>query len=485
MLTTVEYRVGSDWEPGGAPLEANDVNPSDMRDVLARFRLLTADQLRRVMDAAVAGGAIWRATSPIDRAAVLSRAAHRLRAAKTEIGAIVSRENGKTIGEATVEVEKSADFLDFYAGTARMPLGALLADARKGTRTMTIVEPVGAVLAITPWNDPMLTPARKLAPALIAGNAVILKAAHDTPLAADYLTRALCDAGLPDGVLTMVMSDHATIEDVLLGDPRLGAVTFTGSTSVGLHLQKKLSGRNARVQTEMGGKNAAVVLADADLDMAVAALVAGAFGQAGQRCTATSRIVVEAGVYDTVVERLAMAARALRLGASTEPATQMGPVVNDSHRAEVLGHVQRAQQSGARLVTGGRAPEAEPLRHGCFVEPTVLADVATNMPIWRDEVFGPVIAVRKVGDLNEAIEAVNDSAYGLSASIFTTNLRSAQRFVDAAETGQVAVNLPTSGWDVHHPFGGFKNSGSPFKEQGLEGLRFFTRVKTAAIRFDW
>src|SRR5262245_29679967 len=259
MIETLEYRIGNDWEPGDGFEEVEDLNPSDARDVLARFRLLTADQLRRVMDAAVAGAAVWRATSPIDRAAVLSRAAHRLRAAKTEVGAIVSRENGKTIGEATVEVEKSADFLDFYAGTARMPLGTLLADARKGTRTMTIVEPVGVVLAITPWNDPMLTPARKLAPALIAGNAVILKAAHDTPLAPDHLTRALHDAGLPDGVLTMAMSDHATIEDVLLGDARLAAVTFTGSTAVGLHLQEKLSGRNVRVQTEMGGKNAAVV----------------------------------------------------------------------------------------------------------------------------------------------------------------------------------------------------------------------------------
>jgi aldehyde dehydrogenase (NAD+) len=485
MVQTLEYKLGKDWEAGRAETESDDLNPSDTREVLARYRLLTAEQVRRAMAAAAAGAQVWRATSPIDRGIVMSRAAQSLRTTKAEIGAVVSRENGKTIGEATVEVEKSADFLDFYAGLARTPLGTIVADARRGTRTMTLTEPVGVVLAITPWNDPMLTPARKLAPALVAGNAVILKAARDTPLAAYHLTRALCDAGLPDGVLGLVIADHATLDDVLLTDPRLAAVSFTGSTDVGLALQRKLAGRNVRVQTEMGGKNAAVVLADADLDMAVATIAAGAFGQAGQRCTATSRIIVEAPVYDDVVKRLAAAAGALRLGASTDPTTQMGPLVNAAHRAEVLGHVDRATQAGARLVMGGSAPTAESLRHGCFVEATVMADVTSDMPIWRDEVFGPVIAVHRVGSFDEALAAVNDSSYGLSSSIFTTSLRFAQRFVDAADTGQVAVNLPTSGWDVHQPFGGFKHSGSAFKEQGLEGLRFYTRVKTAAIRFDW
>jgi len=235
----------------------------------------------------------------------------------------------------------------------------------------------------------------------------------------------------------------------------------------------------------MGGKNAAVVLADADLDLAVATITAGAFGQAGQRCTATSRVVVEASIYDVLVDRLMKAARALRLGASIDPLTQMGPVVNAGHRSEVLAHVDGARKSGARVVAGGNIPSAEPLRHGCFVEPTVIADVAADMPIWRDEVFGPVIALHKVDSFETAVRAVNDSTYGLSSSIFTNSLRAAQRFIDAADTGQVAVNLPTSGWDVHQPFGGFKDSGSPFKEQGLEGVRFYTRVKTAAIRFDW
>jgi aldehyde dehydrogenase (NAD+) len=484
-MERLEYRVGSTWEAGAAAGENDDLNPSDTREVLARFKLLTAEQLRRAMDAAAASAAVWRSASPVDRGVVLSRASQKLRAARNDIATMVSRENGKTIAEAGVEVDKSADFLEFYAGTARMPMGSLLADTRRGTRTMMLVEPVGVVLAITPWNDPMLTPARKIAPALIAGNAVLLKAARDTPLAASYLARALYEAGLPDGVLGTVMADHRTLETVLIADARLAAVTFTGSTEVGLDLQRKLAGRNVRLQTEMGGKNAAVVMADADLEMAVATIAAGAFGQAGQRCTATSRIVVESVVYGEIVDRLAAAAGALRLGPSTDPGTQMGPVVNAGHRSDILGHVNGARQAGARIVAGGNIPAGDPLRYGCFVEPTVVADVTPDMPIWRDEVFGPVIALTSAGSLDEAIAAVNDSSYGLSASIFTSSLRAAQRFIDGVDTGQVAVNLPTSGWDVHHPFGGFKESGSPFKEQGLEGLRFYTRVKTAAVRSEW
>lgn len=485
MIQTLEYKVGEGWEPGRAATESDDLNPSDMREVLARYRLLTAEQVERAMDAAATGAHIWRSTSPIDRGTIMSRAAAALRSAKAEIGAVVSRENGKTIAEATVEVEKSADFLDFYAGLARTPLGTLIADARRGTRTMTLTEPVGVVLAITPWNDPMLTPARKLAPALLTGNAVLLKAARDTPLAAYLFTKTLCEAGLPDGVLNLLMADHTTLDEVVLQDARLGAVSFTGSTEVGLALQRKLAGRHVRVQTEMGGKNAAVVMPDADLDLAATTVAAGAFGQAGQRCTATSRVIVHDTVYDEMVSRLAAAARALRVGVSTDPATQMGPLVSAGHRVEVLGHVDGARRSGARVVTGGNAPSVEPLRHGCFIEPTVIADVTADMPIWRDEVFGPVIAVHRVGSFDEAVAAVNDSRYGLSSSIFTTSLKWAQRFIDAADTGQVAVNLPTSGWDVHQPFGGFKASGSAFKEQGLEGLRFYARVKTAALRFDW
>jgi alpha-ketoglutaric semialdehyde dehydrogenase len=484
MMEELTFRIGPAWQAGeGAEVE--DRNPADQREVLARFRLLSAAQVAAAMNAAVDGAKRWRMATPIARAAVLSRAAGRLRAQHEAIARSVSLENGKTLAEARVEVEKSADFLEFYAASARLPQGGTIADGRPGTRAQILVEPVGVVAMITPWNDPMLTPARKLAPALISGNAVVLKPARETVLAAWHLVRALIDAGLPDGVLNLVVTDHASFDRQVLADPRLAAVTFTGSTEVGLELGRKLGGRNVRLQTEMGGKNASVVLADADLDLAVATIVGASFGQAGQRCTATSRVLVEAAVHGDFVARLCAAVARLKLGPGTAADTSIGPVVSRRHQREVLDHVERALAAGAQLKLGGKAPDGEVYANGCFVQPTILTGVTAAMPIWRDEVFGPVLAVRSVASFDEAVVAVNDSAYGLSAALFTNSLRHTQRFLDEADTGQVSVNLPTSGWDVHQPFGGFKQSGSAFKEQGLEGLRFYTRVKTAAVRFDW
>jgi aldehyde dehydrogenase (NAD+) len=232
----------------------------------------------------------------------------------------------------------------------------------------------------------------------------------------------------------------------------------------------------------MGGKNAAVVLADADLDLAAATIAAAAFGQAGQRCTATSRVIVDAAVAGEVVARLVARARALLLGPGLDPATTLGPLVSFAQRDDVLMHVARAREDGAVVRCGGAAPAGAAYGHGCFVEPTVLTGVTREMAIWSDEVFGPVVAVQVVDGLDAAIAAANDSAYGLSAAVFTESLTSATRFMDEVDAGQIAVNLPTSGWDVHQPFGGFRDSGSPFKEQGLEALRFYTRAKTCAVR---
>lgn len=485
MTIEFSHRIGGNWVAGESGKLVEDFSPADQQRLLTRFNLLSADQVRQAMDAAVAGAARWRATSAVTRGAVLLKAAQGLRARKAELAEIIALENGKTLAEASVEVDKSAEFLEFYAATARLPQGGMIADGRPGTQAMAMVEPVGVVVMITPWNDPMLTPARKLGPALISGNAVILKPARDTPLAAFLIVRALVEAGLPDGVLNLVVCDHDVFDQQVLERPELAAVTFTGSTAVGLGLGHRLAGGNVRLQTEMGGKNASVVLADADLDMAAETIAAAAFGQAGQRCTATSRVLVEAEVHDQLLERLLAAAERLQPGLSTAAGTLLGPVVSRRHQQEVLAHIEGARASGARILCGGGAPEEPALAQGCFVLPTLIAGVTAQMPIWREEVFGPVLAVMPVNSFDEAVQAVNDSQYGLSAALFTQNLRHAQRFVEAVDTGQVSVNLPTSGWDVHQPFGGFKESGSAFKEQGLEGLRFYTRTKMAAIRYDW
>jgi acyl-CoA reductase-like NAD-dependent aldehyde dehydrogenase len=479
------YRIGSTYETGQGDDLLVDSSPSDVRRVIANFRMMTRQQAQRAIDAAVTAFAGWRAMSALSRGAILLKAAELIRARRDEYARSIADENGKTLMEATVEVEKSADFFEFYGATARLPTGGIIADSRPGTRAMAMIEPLGVIALVTPWNDPMLTPARKLGPALISGNTILLKPARETPLAASYLVEALVTAGLPNGVVNTILTDHATFDDVILAHPKLAAVSFTGSTAVGLALSRKLAGRSVRLQTEMGGKNASWVLPDADLSLAVSTLVAAGLGQAGQRCTATSRVIVHSQIAGEFTERLLKSIAQLKLGPSLERDTQIGPVVSRKRQSDILTHIEKAKASGAHIAAGGGVPEEESLIHGCFVQPTVVTGVSRAMPLWQEEVFGPVLAIHEVNSWDEGLDAVNDSAYGLSASIFTTSLRSAQLFLDAADTGQVAVNLPTSGWDVHQPFGGFKESGSSFKEQGLDGLRFYTRIKMTAMRFSW
>lgn len=477
----METLSGGRWV--GAEAWVDVFDPTDVREPVVRVPALTAEAVRSVYDAAESGFATWRTTSPFVRARVLGDAAVLLRERAEEIAAAVVTENGKTWSEARGEAQKAADFLEYYASLARDGHGTLLHDARPQTRAGFQREPIGVVLAITPWNDPLLTPARKLAPALAAGNAVVLKPASETPTSALHFARALDDAGLPAGVLGVVTGRTAEISDALLDDPRIAAVTFTGSNQVGEHLRLRFAARNVRFQAEMGGKNASVVLVDADLEAAADAVVAAAFGQAGQRCTATSRVLVERPVCARFTGILRARVAALRLGPGTAPETSVGPLISPSRRDSVLNDIALAVKQGARVDIGGDTPTSDALVHGCYVSPTILTDVTPGMDIWRHEAFGPVLVLRPVDGLDQAIDEVNDSDFGLAAAVFTQSLNAAYRFIDAADCGQIAVNTTTSGWDVHHPFGGFRDSGSSFKEQGSEALRFYTRVKTFTIHF--
>ncbi|CAL9620312.1 Aldehyde dehydrogenase, thermostable [Nocardiopsis dassonvillei] len=474
-----EILVGGRWLGAVDAVEVFD--PADVREPVARVPALTPDQVTAVYDEAEAGFTRWRRTSPFERSRIFRSAAGLLRSRASEIARDLTREMGKTLAEATGEVGKAADFFEYYASLDRESYGALLHDARPGTRAHIQREPIGVVLAVTPWNDPLLTPARKLAPALAAGNAAVVKPASETPLSTIHLARALHDAGLPAGVLNVVTGRTGLISDALLDDPRIAAVTFTGSNEVGERLRTRLARRNVRFQGELGGKNATVVLADADLEAAAAAVMTAAFGQAGQRCTATSRLLVDRAVHDRFVDMVCERAVKLRVGPGAEEDTTMGPLVSPAQRDSVLGDIARAVEQGAAVRAGGGAPSQGELLHGCYVDPTVVVGVTAEMDLWSHEVFGPVLAVRAVDGLDEAVEAVNDSVYGLSAAIFTRDLAAAYRFADEAECGQVAVNTATTGWDVHHPFGGFRDSGSAFKEQGAEALRFYTRLKTVAV----
>jgi aldehyde dehydrogenase (NAD+) len=443
---------------------------------------MTAADVTAAYSLARTAFATWRRTGPLDRAAVLARCAGLIRDRAEDGAVILVRENGKTLAEARVEVAKTADFLDYYASFARQPWGELLADARPGTQTSARVEPVGVVLAICPWNDPLITPARKLGPALIAGNTVLLKAASQTPMIANWLVRLFAEARLPDGVVQVITGRNVEISDALLASP--DAVTFTGSNEVGGYLRRALADRNVRLQGELGGKNVSVVLADADLDLAAATVASAAFAQAGQRCTATSRLIVEASVASALAGRLRDRVAEIVVGPGLDPATTMGPLSYAAHRDGVLEHIERARKEGGEVVAGGSRPASDALSYGCYVQPT-LVNVTPAQSLWRDEVFGPVLAITTATGFDDAVRLANDTAFGLAAAVFTTSLTSANRFLEEAEAGQVAVNLPTAGWDVHHPFGGFRESGSPFKEQGAPGLRFYTRIKTTAVRYQW
>ena len=482
MTDVAQYdaHVGAEWAGSSSSIDVRE--PSYWDNVIARVPALDAFTVRSGFSTAREGARIWSGTNALERGRILFRTAAILRERATRLAELLARENGKTLAEAAGEVGKSAEFFEFYAGLARLPYGDMIHDLRPNTTTSVRREPVGVVLAITPWNDPLLTPARKVAPALAAGNSVVLKPASDTPLIALELTRALVDAGLPPQVITTITGRASQIADALVDSEEIDAITFTGSTEIGLDIQRKVAGRNIRVQCEMGGKNAAIVLDDADLDLAAQTIAAAAFAQAGQRCTATSRILVQDSVKDSFVRRLVTTAESMIIGPSLNPHTTVGPMVSRGQQRQVIGQIAAAVAEGARVLVGGSTGDGDVLEQGCYVLPTVLDDVTPAMDIWRQEVFGPVVALLPVTSLHEAIELANASEYGLSAALFTSSLAASDEFLRRIEAGQAAVNLPTSGWDVHQPFGGFKLSGSAFKEQGLEALSFYTRTKTCAVR---
>jgi aldehyde dehydrogenase (NAD+) len=482
MAERYKNLVAGEWVGARSGATLPDVNPADTGEVVAEFPSMSAEDVTRAVDAAAEAFPAWKALTPVARGAVLQRAAELIRERVEQIAHDLTREMGKTLREARGEVTRASYFFDYYGAFGRWPIGDYLPDERDGVFTFTVREPLGVVIAIAPWNDPALTPARKMAPALIAGNTVVLKPATLTPLSAWHLMRALHDAGMPRGVVNLVTGPARATGDPLIGHPAVRAITFTGSTAVGLDLQAKVAGRNIRVQTEMGGKNALVVLRDADLVLAAELAAAAGFGQSGQRCTATSRVIVESPAREAFVSAFLERTKQITVGPGLDEATTMGPVVDQSQLTTTLEAVEGGRREGARVLFGGERLAGARYDRGFFVAPTILDGVVPTMGVAQEEIFGPVVVVMEAADVAQAIELVNSTRYGLSAAVVTRSLAAAHAFAKGVETGCVAVNLPTVGWDVHTPFGGFKDSGSPYKEHGIEGLQFYTRVKTVAMR---
>lgn len=477
---TLHHFIAGQWVPGQGE-EFTSLNPARPEETVAAGAKATADQVTEAVAAAHGALREWSVgTAMAFRGAILAKAAQLLRDRSQVHGQELSREEGKTLTEGVGEVLRAAQILDYYANEGERSAGEIFHSPRDGERILVTRKPLGVVGVITPFNFPIAIPAWKIAPALIYGNTVVWKPASAVPLLAVRLAEALHDAGLPRGVLNLVMGSGA-LGDTLLDDPRLDGLTFTGSTGVGRALCGRAAERGIPVQAEMGGKNASVVLADADVELASEQVLFGAFRSTGQKCTATSRLIVEESVAERFLDRLTERLDEWTVGDPTDPAVQMGPLVSASAAQDVRDGVVAALEKGATQRYRGEAPDGEAFVPATLVE--VAADGAgLDNCAWREEFFGPVLTVVRARDARHAFELANDSAFGLSGALFTDSTERVLEAMDEIDVGILHVNSESAGADPHVPFGGAKKSGYGPKEQGAAAKEFFTHTTTVYLR---
>jgi aldehyde dehydrogenase (NAD+) len=474
MVTYPNFVGGERVETGAV---SRNVNPSDLSDVVGEYAMGDAAQVDDAVAAAVAAQPAWAAATPADRSTALDRVAAELSSRAEELGELLSREEGKPRAEGIAEVQRAAWIFRFFAGEALRTGGEHIRSVRPGVDVDVIRDPLGVIGIITPWNFPFAIPAWKIAPALAFGNAVVFKPAQLVPGSAWALAEILSRVDLPPGTFNLVNGSGSTVGDRLIRHPDVRGVTFTGSQAVGKQVALACAERFARIQLEMGGKNPLVVLDDADLDVAVSCAIQGAFFQTGQRCTASSRLVVTERIHDAFVDATVQATTALRVGHALEEGTQIGPVVDESQLKQDQEYLRIGADEGAELACGGERLERP--TDGYYLSPALLVGTTNDMRVNREEIFGPIASVVKVADADEALAVANDTTFGLSAGVCTTSLRNAARFRDGLQAGIVTVNLPTAGVDFHVPFGGTKGSSLGTREQGRYAVEFFTTVKTA------
>lgn len=470
--------IGGQWRDGVRAVP--NINPSDVRDVIGEFAQADAAQAREAVAAAHAAAPGWAQSTPQQRFDVLDRVGHELLARAQELGDLLAREEGKTLPEAIGEVTRAGQIFKYFAGEALRLRGDVLPSVRPGITVEVTREPLGVVSLITPWNFPIAIPAWKAAPALAYGNCVVFKPAELVPGSAWALAEILSRSGLPDGVFNLVMGRGAEVGAALTEDPRVAGVSFTGSQATGRRLAQTCAAHGIKFQLEMGGKNPLIVLDDADLSVAVNCAVQGAYYSTGQRCTATSRLIVTDGIHDRFVSALTERLGQLKVGDARSPGVDIGPVVDERQLAIDLDYIASAQNEGATLAFGGvPVTHDEQGRPGFFLTPALFTDTHPEMTINREEVFGPVATVLRAADLDQALTLANDTPFGLSSGLCTTSLRHASHFKRHAQAGMVMVNTPTAGADYHVPFGGRKASSMGAREQGSYASEFYTTVKTA------
>lgn len=473
-MTIHQNLIGGEWI--GSETSKN-INPSDTNEVVGLYAQASAEDAKQAIAAAKAAFPAWSRSGILERHAILKKTADEILARKEELGALLAREEGKVLAEGIGETIRAAQIFDFFAGEALRLAGEVIPSARPNIGVEVTREPLGVIGIITPWNFPIAIPAWKIAPALCYGNTIVFKPADLVPGCAWAIVDILHRAGLPKGVLNLVMGRGSVVGQAMLDSPDLAGVTFTGSTGTGQRVAASSLPFNRKFQLEMGGKNPFVVLDDADLGVAVEAAANSGFYSTGQRCTASSRIIVTEGIHDKFVAALSERLAKINVGNAMSKETHVGPVVDEKQLKQDCDYIEIGKKEGAKLAFGGEVLKRE--TPGFFLQPTLFTEATNDMRISREEIFGPVASVIRVKDYDEALAVANDTPFGLSSGIATTSLKHATHFKRNAEAGMVMVNLPTAGVDFHVPFGGRKASSFGPREQGKYANEFFTTVKTA------
>ncbi len=473
-MTIYQNLIAGEWIGSEG---SENINPSDTNDVVGVYAQAGAEDARNAIAAAKAAFPAWARSGIMERHSILRKTADEILARKEELGALLAREEGKILPEAIGEVTRAAQIFDFFAGEALRLTGEMVPSARPNIGVEITREPIGVIGIITPWNFPIAIPAWKIAPALCYGNTVVFKPADLVPGCAWAIVDILHRAGLPKGVLNLVMGRGSVVGQAMLDSPDLAGVTFTGSTGTGKRVALASIEHNRKFQLEMGGKNPMVVLDDADLSVAVEAAANSGFFSTGQRCTASSRLIVTEGIHDRFVAALTDKLKTLNVDNALKAGSHIGPVVDEKQLKQDTDYIEIGKSEGAKLTYGGELVKRE--TPGFYLQPTLFTEATNQMRISREEIFGPVASVIRVKDYDEALAVANDTPFGLSAGIATTSLKHATHFKRNSEAGMVMVNLPTAGVDFHVPFGGRKASSFGSREQGKYAAEFFTVVKTA------
>lgn len=479
---TFNNYINGEWVQGASGEVGESVNPARAKEVVGRFQKSTAEDLNQAVQSAATAQKKWRKLTGAARGAYLYKVADILEARTDEVAEVMTKEMGKTLPEAKGETARGVAILRYYAGEGLRKVGDVIPSTDADAFMFTTRKALGVVGVITPWNFPVAIPIWKMAPALIYGNTVVLKPASEASITAAKVVECFAEAGFPEGVVNYITGSGAIIGQGLADHEQVDGVTFTGSDGVGQQVGQAVLARGGKYQLEMGGKNPVIVADDADLDLAVDATISGGLKSTGQKCTATSRVIVDQAVYETFKEKLVAKVSELKVGDGLDSDTWMGPSVSKGQLDTVLSYIEKGKEEGANLLFGGRRLEDGELGDGYYVEPAIFDGVDTKMSIAQEEIFGPVLALIKVDGLEQAIEVANDTKFGLSASIFTTNIARMMTFIEDIDAGLVRINAESAGVELQAPFGGMKQSSSHSREQGTAAIEFFTEVKTVFIK---